>query len=588
MKKEKYDSILDFNIRILNLALDDKTPLYEKYNFACIICDNIIEFITVRLCKPNCNRKEDLIKKISFIYSILSKLINELIKKIKYSDRYINNIYPYINYLDNNLNILDNININDGKIYYVFATSNNDIKFIESGKTLISINSKYGIEHDIIESYLIAKYGIKKIGTIRFIRGKNYTLQQISKDLDSNLDDVKLLLKRKSNNKWQLIQTDIDNYDFIEEIFKSLHIDYEMNRIIINQYMFNISDYKDAVKSILTHEDYYKPIIPIYSKINFKSKLKNGDLLFYTPYHSYNFITDFISEMCSSNDISFIFITIYRLSANSKIVEYLCNASDNGKHVFVNIELLARGNEKSNIHYINKLKKHGCNVIWAYYSFKIHMKAFCAVSNNGKIYSHFSTGNYNETNAKIYTDFSLITSNKKIGINLLTFFEAILNRKINYTSVIDDTFITNSNLDNREMFVYNINKEKEKGVKGKIYIKCNNIFDEDIINSLYSASLTGVDIRIICRSICGINPIVENLQIRSKLGQLLEHDRLYIFGDSMYISSFDLLPRNLDRRLESFIPIYDSNIRNDLSLIFKSNWNNSNFQLNRNFKWEVI
>lgn len=588
MLKEKSDSILDFNIRLLELAINDKIPIYERYNFACIVCDNIIEFITVRLCRSESDKKGILIKKISYIYSILSKLINEFIKKLKNGNRYINNIYPYIDYLDKNLSIEDNIKIDDGKIYYAFMDSDENIKFIKSGKTLISINSKFGTERDVVEKYLITKFGIRKFGTMRFIRAKNYILQQISKDLNSNLDDTNLLLKRKNSNKWQLVQTDISDTTFIEKIMESLSIDYEMDHMYINQYMFNISDYKNAIKSISSSKDYYKPIASIYSKINFKSKLEDGDLLFYTPYHSYNFIIDFIYEMCTSENISYLYITLYRLSSNSRIIEYLCNASDNGKHVFVNIELLARGNEESNVYYIRKLKKHGCHVIWAYYSFKIHMKSFCAVSNDGKIYSHFSTGNYNEANAKIYTDFSLITSNKKMGINILSFFESIINRKINYTSVIDDTFLTSSNLDNREMFIYNINKEKEKGVNGKIYIKCNNIFDESIINELYTASLFGVDIRIICRSICGVNPITKNLQIRSKMGQLLEHDRIYIFGDSIYISSFDLLPRNLDRRLESFVSIYDSNIKNNLLYIFKAIWNNSNFQLNKKFRWEVI
>ena len=322
MKLEnKNNSILEFNMRLLKMIMDNETPLFEKYNFACIVYDNLNEFITVRLYRADIEERQKLIKKISFMYAILSKFINEFIYKFKGDDLYLDSFSPYQNYLESNLEIIENIEIEDDKSYYVFIDSQDCVKFIESKRRVVSVNNKYVLEEILLEKYLIENFNIKEFGIFKLIRRQNYFIDPEIKDMNTALNEIKLLVNQKNNNRWELMQTNITSEQFLEKIKTKANIGYDIDIMNVNSYIFNIKDYKNILKDKLDRKDHYKKLESKYSLINFKRELDRGDMLFYTPYHSYKYITDFIDQMCTSKDIKSIYQTMYRLSDESAIVD---------------------------------------------------------------------------------------------------------------------------------------------------------------------------------------------------------------------------------------------------------------------------
>ncbi|WP_378188070.1 polyphosphate kinase 1 [Aquimarina sp. W85] len=314
-------------------------------------------------------------------------------------------------------------------------------------------------------------------------------------------------------------------------------------------------------------------------------KIAEKDFLQYTPYHTFSYTVKFLRESAIDPKVKTIKITIYRLASISHIASSLINAVKNGKTVTVQIELQARFDEEANIRYAEQMQREGVKLIFGVPGLKVHCKT-CVIEREEegrlKRYGFISTGNFNESTAKIYTDYTLFTTNEEIlkEVNkVFKFFE--INYKITrYKHLLISPHYTRSSLIQMiNVEIANSKARKPSGIK----LKLNSLSDYDMIDKLYEASCAGVKIDLIIRGICSLIPGIpnmsENIRVISVIDKFLEHPRLYVFengGDKkVYISSADWMTRNLDRRVEISCPIYDEDIKKELLETFQICWNDN-------------
>ena len=229
------------------------------------------------------------------------------------------------------------------------------------------------------------------------------------------------------------------------------------------------------------------------------------------------------------------------------------------------LEIKARFDESRNISLVEKLKLSGCRIVYGIDELKTHCKFIIVVRKNNKglkLYLHLSTGNYNDKTSEVYTDLSYFTANQKIGEDLLHIFN-ILSGFSEPSTKINKLYFAPYNLRSRLHELIDIEiKEAKNNKHSCISLKLNSLSDKDIIKKLYIASENGVRVNIICRGICSMKPINKNISIRSVIGRFLEHSRIYYFhNNGVFMSSADLLTRNLDRRVEILIPLEDNNVK---------------------------
>ncbi|MGI9593903.1 MAG: polyphosphate kinase 1 [Patiriisocius sp.] len=314
-------------------------------------------------------------------------------------------------------------------------------------------------------------------------------------------------------------------------------------------------------------------------------KISERDYLLHTPYHSFSYVVKFLREAALDPTVETIKITIYRLAEVSHIASSLINAVKNGKQVTVQIELQARFDEQANIGYAEQLQREGVKLIFGVAGLKVHCK-ICIVERREhlklKKYSIITTGNFNESTARIYTDYTLFTANQKIGKELnkvFAFFE--VNYKIKaYKHLIVSPHYTRTAINN---LIENEMLNTQQGKKSGIKLKLNSLSDKKIIDKLYAASREGVKIQLIVRGICclvpGVKGMSENIEVISVVDKFLEHPRLYIFENEgtpkVYISSADFMPRNLDTRVEISCPIYDPQIKEEILETFDICWSDN-------------
>ncbi|HIP60646.1 MAG TPA: polyphosphate kinase 1, partial [Campylobacterales bacterium] len=316
--------------------------------------------------------------------------------------------------------------------------------------------------------------------------------------------------------------------------------------------------------------------------------LDREDIMTMQPYESFDPVVKFIQDAAKDPKVLSIRMTLYRVGKNSPIVQALIDASNNGKQVTAMVELKARFDEENNLIWAKALEEAGAHVIYGISGFKVHAKITQIIRKSEdklKIYLHFSTGNYNETTAKIYTDISYFTSKTEFRADSITFFHILTgfskNKKLNNLKMSPHQ-MKNSLLDM-------IKKEREKKSDGRIIAKMNALVDTDIIKALYKASMEGVKIDLIIRGICclrpGIKGVSENIKVKSIIGKYLEHARIFYFKNAApqaYISSADWMPRNLEKRFELMIPMYDEVLSAKIKDLL-------NLQLNDNeLSWDLL
>lgn len=310
--------------------------------------------------------------------------------------------------------------------------------------------------------------------------------------------------------------------------------------------------------------------------------VRNNDVLLHYPYHSFDIIIDMLQAAAIDPAVRHIRISLYRVASHSHVIDALLNAVRNHKQVTAVVELQARFDEQANIDWAKRLTEGGVNVIFGVPGLKVHSKLILITRQEGSVqryYSYVGTGNFNEKTSRVYSDIGLLTFNQDIGADVASVFDFIqyTYRRHRFRHLFVSPHTNRSNL------MALINGEidaAEAGERAEIIIKCNNLVDQRIINKLYEASQAGVRIRLIVRSTCSLVPgiagLSDNIEAISIVDRYLEHARLYIFHNRgkplYYLSSADLMTRNLDFRIEVTCPVHDPRLQQDLRTLIELQW----------------
>jgi len=335
-------------------------------------------------------------------------------------------------------------------------------------------------------------------------------------------------------------------------------------------------------------------------EVSLMATLEKKDILLHLSYQSFNYVIDLLREAAIEPQVVSVKMTIYRVAKNSNVMNALINAAKNGKSVMVVVELQARFDEEANIYWANRLRDEGIKVIFGVPGLKVHSKLCLITRRKNDLLKHYAmigTGNFNEETAKIYSDHCLFTTDKRLTKEVCKVFDFFEHnyRTTNFKHLLVSPFSM------RRRLLHLIQMEIKNAAKGKeayIIMKMNNLVDTEIIEQLYAASQAGVKIRLIVRSmfapVPGVSGLSDNIEAISIVDKYLEHSRIFIFcngGDAKYfITSADLMPRNLDRRVEVTCPIYDKEIQQELHQFLEIQWQDNvkarilNDKLNNQFR----
>ncbi len=354
---------------------------------------------------------------------------------------------------------------------------------------------------------------------------------------------------------------------------------------------FPIPPHRDSRATPLT----YAPMPPIMPE-GFEpqavfEQMRNRDLLVHYPYHSYNCLINFLRAAADDLSCRSLMITLYRVARNSTVVEQLLRAARQGKNVTVFVEVKARFDEESNIFWAEELEKAGARVLYSIPNLKVHAK-LCLLERNEadglRRYAYFSTGNFNENAATLYTDFGFFTSDERLTREAERIFRILCRekKKGKFEHLLVAPFTLRERCE--EMIEREI-KHARKGRNAFIIAKVNSLEDAQMIATLYKASQAGVKIHLIVRGVCclipGVKGLSENIEVVSIVDRFLEHARVFLFhnnGDEKYfLSSADWMQRNLDRRIEVAFPIFDAALQHDLRAVL-------DLQLRDNVKARIV
>ena len=324
------------------------------------------------------------------------------------------------------------------------------------------------------------------------------------------------------------------------------------------------------------------PIPMLSMEENILDAIDQKDYLLNTPYQDFSYVIKFLREAALDPKVKSIKITIYRLSKSSLIVSALINAAKNGKKVLVQIELQARFDEENNINFAEQLEAAGVQLIFGIPGLKVHSK-ICIIERQhdkkNRRYGFISTGNFNESTAKIYTDYTLFTTNQKIlkEVNKVFNFLEVSYKIKKYKHLIVSPHYTASVI---SKMIDNEIENHHKGLPSGISLKLNNITNYPLVEKLYQASQAGVKIKMIVRGICclvpGVKGLSENITVLSVVDKFLEHSRVIIFENAgekkIYLSSADFMTRNIENRVEVACPVYDKELQQQILDTFELSW----------------
>jgi polyphosphate kinase len=304
--------------------------------------------------------------------------------------------------------------------------------------------------------------------------------------------------------------------------------------------------------------------------------MRKGDILLHHPYDSFAPVLDLLRSAAEDPDVLALKMTLYRAGSNAEAVRALIRAAENGKQVAVSVELKARFDEANNIAWARALEHAGAHVFYGDAVQKIHTKVVLVVRNEGgelRRYLHLSTGNYNATTARMYTDVGLLTCDPQFGEDVSELFNSLsgFSKKSRYRKLL---VAPHGLVDAILGKIAEQTRRAEQGKPARIFAKLNALVDARIVRALYTASMAGVSIDLVIRGICSLRPgrpgISENIRVHSIIGRFLEHERVFVFGppgeDEVFLCSADWMPRNLDRRVETMFPIEAERLREQIRL----------------------
>lgn len=626
-------SWLKFNERVLNEASDRDVPLCERLSFASIFQSNLDEFFMVRVgslhdqmlfsetkreSKTNMTAGEqlshifkaarDLTRKKDHTYRHLMDELKEYgVELLNFSDiEYDDAVYLENYFKEQIMPILSPQVvgkkqpfpfIKNKEIYAVAllgSKSNEKVGLVPCSngilKRLISIPSernKYMLVEELILHFMpiiFEKYQIKSKSLIRIIRNADIDVDEAVDDEDTDYRDMmeKLIRQRKKLCPVKMEYSRVLDEKIIHNLCKELNLNHEQiyysESPLELSFVFGLQDALRNNKNLFYERHIQKNPSWYVSGKPVISQVEEADRFISYPYESMQPFIRMLQEAGEDEKVVSIKMTLYRVAKNSQIVESLISAAENGKEVVVLVELRARFDEENNIEWSRRLEDAGCRIIYGLDYTKVHSK-LCLITyrEEGQIkyVTQIGTGNYNEKTSKLYTDLSIITANKQIGMEAAYVFTRLCMGEF-----VDETnYLLVAPKCMKSKILNYMDKEIEIArAGGKAYVgaKINSLTDKEIIDKLIECSRAGVRVEMIVRGICclipGVKGHTENISVISIVGRYLEHSRVYIFGtpdrDNIYISSADFMTRNMERRVEIAAPIYDDSIKTRIRNMF--------------------
>ncbi|RDU74618.1 polyphosphate kinase 1 [Helicobacter anseris] len=604
-------SWLRFNTRVLEQAKREDFPLLERLKFLAIYSTNLDEFYMIRVAglqrlyanhiveigadklsvKEQLEKIEHYLreeqKEFENIFTQLqqqlalegffikeySDLKEEVYQK-KMKDYFDNQLYPIIVPMvidsTNPFPHLNNLSFGivlklkkreDGAMYYGIIRIPRILKrfFCVDKGLFVSIESIIGaFSHTLFFGFEVQEF-------LAFRVTRNADIEIEEEEADDFIELMNEGIKARRNGNFVRLEFCGDErardlQDFIKKQTQIQDKDVYFYKTFLNKAsLWELMDKQDFAHLMLP------PFVPkniglLENKNNIFETIKKQDFLLFHPYESFDAISEFIHQASKDPDVLSIRMTLYRVGKDSPIVESLIRAAET-KQVTVLVELKARFDEENNLHWAKALEEAGAHVIYGIFGLKVHAKVALVIRQEGEKlqgYAHLSSGNYNPVSAKIYTDLSFMSSDSKIVEDIIQFFHA-LSIGIAYKTSLQKLYMAPTQIKHKILDL--IAQEAQYGEKGYIILKANALVDSDVIKALYHASSCGVKVDLLIRGICclvpRVNKMSENIRVFSLVGKYLEHARIYYFKHchAIFFSSADLMPRNLERRVEILTPI---------------------------------
>jgi polyphosphate kinase len=635
-------SWLDFNARVLQEANDNNVPLIERLRFLGIFSNNLDEFFQVRYATVKRIAQSSKTGKKVFAGRSATVLLKEITAKViklqSESLEILNGIYQEMeaeniffidhnevqkeqeaflkNYFIQNVNpalvtiILSNTqnqDLTDNKAFLVVTMEIEEeggqpiyalIEIPKSTKRFIVLPKKSDEKQYIMMLDDLIRYHFHMIFSFFNYKKIQAHMVKITRDAELDLEEdvsISYVEKITMSVKDRMISDPVrlvyDNEipeETLRFVMDKLNIDSTDGLIPGGKYhqRRDYMDFPSLDRPDLLYSSIPKLPIPGLSlEENILDAIAKKDYLLYAPYQDFSYVIKFLREAALDPTVKSIKITIYRLSKASHIVSALINAAKNGKKVLVQIELQARFDEKNNINFAEKLEAAGVRLIFGIPGLKVHSK-ICIIEriqqNKNKRYGFVSTGNFNESTAKIYTDYTLFTANQKIlkEVNKVFNFLEVSYKLKKYKHLIVSPHYSASIL---SKLIDQEIENKKNGLPSGISLKLNNITNYPLVDKLYEASQAGVKIKMMVRGICclvpGVKGLSENITVLSVVDKFLEHPRVLIFENGgekkIYLSSADFMTRNIENRVEVACPVYDKEIQKQILDTFDLSWNDN-------------
>lgn len=621
-------SWVEFNRRVLQEALNPDLPLLDKVKFISIFFSNLDEFYMIRVSGLKEQVRANVIdtsmdglspmeqlRKIEkavqpMVRQIYDYWNNEIVKELRQNkillctldelnkeerdglnNYFLKEIYPvltplafdpgrpfpYISNLSLSFAIL--VKKPNGEKHFARVKVPSLLprllridQMVHTKNTNGNGSIKYIWIGDLIKSNLEMLFpGVQVLEAYRFRITRDTDLEIQEDEADDLLQVIEENIKQRKFGSVVRLEVEKRMPDYmVDTLVKNLEITHEDVHVIDGN--LGLSDVMQLYDLPLHHlkEKPFHPVTPdiFEEEGNIFSLIKRKDILLNHPYESFSPVVDFIKAASKDPDVLAIKQTLYRVGPNSPIVKYLIEAAERKKQVAVLVELKARFDEENNIYWARELEKAGVHVVYGLVGLKTHAKMTLVVRkeiDGVKRYVHLSTGNYNTSTARLYTDLGLFTANENICADV----SEIFNYLTGYSEQNSYRKLCVAPINKRQRFLELIDREiknVKNGGKGYLIFKLNSLVDPALIASMYEASNKGVKLDLIVRGICCLVPQVpglsENIRVMSIVGRFLEHSRIYYFynnGDEeIYLSSADIMQRNLDRRVETTFPIEDA------------------------------
>lgn len=624
-------SWLQFNTRVLEESEDPNVPLYERLRFLAIFQSNLDEFFMVRVGSlyDQSLLKEELrdsrtkmtsIEQLTAIYRETSTLLTrkmqsyhnvkallgeQQIEQVTFDDLGAEDLSYLEQYFEHEIRPLASPQIVDKRYPFPFLknkeiyvglqlqTKSTTLRFgiiPASGHFARTIflpggNCRFVLVEDLILHFadrIFDRYTVLDKALFRLTRNADIDLEEQMHDVDVNFRDaMEVLLKKR--RKLAPVRLELSSA-ISTELFDYFCHQFTLipGQVFIDQcpldfsYVFMI---EDKVARHASADLFYPPLTSQISdqidpNQSMMAQIFEKDLLFHYPYNAINPFLKLLREAAFDPNVVSIKITLYRVARNSRVINALIAAAENGKEVHVVVELRARFDEENNIDWSKRLEEAGCTVMYGLPGYKVHSKLLLITrKENDQIQylTQIGTGNYNEKTSTLYTDLSLMTANPQIGVDASIIFNALFMGAT--TSDVDHLLV--APLVFKPAIITLIDKEiafAQERKPARIVLKMNSLSDKILIDKLIEASCAGVKVTMLIRGICCVKPQVvgftENMEIYSLVGRFLEHSRIFIFGaearQQVYISSADFMTRNTVRRVEVATPIYDKTLQDKI------------------------